>query len=183
MDGIEATKQIRENEKLTGRHIPIVAVTAQAFKEDIKECFGAGMDDYMNKPIKKDELYKIIEKNADCKDGDEVTYNFDEVIKQVGDRDTFNQVVKIFLQDLPDHIGNIKKSIESKNNEDLWKSAHKLKGALAIFGKDGVCKTALNLEILGKQAELQKAADAFIMLQDGIDKLKKRLTDFTKETI
>ena len=64
MDGIEATRLIREKEAEHGGHIPIVAMTAHAMKGDREECLAAGMDDYMSKPFKPKELYSIIEKVA-----------------------------------------------------------------------------------------------------------------------
>ncbi len=61
MDGIEATRKIRA--KLNGhRHIPIIAMTAHAMKGDREKCLAAGMDDYISKPIKPDDLYAMIEK-------------------------------------------------------------------------------------------------------------------------
>ena len=64
MDGIEATRLIREKEAEHGGHIPIVAMTAHAMKGDREECLAAGMDDYMSKPFKPKELYSMIEKVA-----------------------------------------------------------------------------------------------------------------------
>lgn len=61
MDGFKATKAIREKEKKTGRHIPIIAMTARAMKGDRESCFMAGMDDYLPKPIKPDKLYSTVE--------------------------------------------------------------------------------------------------------------------------
>jgi PAS domain S-box-containing protein len=51
MDGIEAVQKIREGEKKSGRHIPVVAMTANAFEEDKRRCFEAGMDGYVMKPV------------------------------------------------------------------------------------------------------------------------------------
>jgi CheY-like chemotaxis protein len=51
MGGFETTALIREKEKLTGRHIPIIAMTAHAMAGDRERCIGAGMDDYISKPI------------------------------------------------------------------------------------------------------------------------------------
>jgi PAS domain S-box-containing protein len=61
MDGFEATKRIREKEKLSGKHIPIVAMTAHALKGDQERCVAAGMDGYVSKPIRTSELLSAIE--------------------------------------------------------------------------------------------------------------------------
>jgi CheY-like chemotaxis protein len=56
MGGLEATALIREREKSTGGHIPIVALTANAMKGDREKCIAAGMDDYLSKPINAKDL-------------------------------------------------------------------------------------------------------------------------------
>jgi CheY-like chemotaxis protein len=61
MDGIKATAAIREKEKTTGRHIPIIAMTGYAMKGDRQRCLDAGMDGYVCKPIRSQELYEIVE--------------------------------------------------------------------------------------------------------------------------
>ena len=61
MDGFEATAKIRERERTSGQHIPIVAMTAHALKGDEERCLAAGMDAYISKPIRREELYSIIE--------------------------------------------------------------------------------------------------------------------------
>jgi two-component system sensor histidine kinase/response regulator len=61
MDGFEATAAIRENEKHNGTHIPIIALTAHAMKGDKERCLAAGMDGYLTKPIRSQELDEILE--------------------------------------------------------------------------------------------------------------------------
>lgn len=61
MDGLEATSIIREIEKGTGKHIPIIGITAYAVKADKEKCLSAGMDNYMSKPFVKEEFYKMID--------------------------------------------------------------------------------------------------------------------------
>ncbi|MCR4338124.1 MAG: ATP-binding protein, partial [Candidatus Omnitrophica bacterium] len=62
LDGFEATRRIREQEKTTGAHIPIVALTARAMTSDQEKCLECGMDGHISKPIDREHLYQMIEK-------------------------------------------------------------------------------------------------------------------------
>ncbi len=61
MDGFEATRRIREKEKASGAHLPIIALTAHAMRGDREQCLAAGMDGYVSKPINMEELFSVIE--------------------------------------------------------------------------------------------------------------------------
>jgi CheY-like chemotaxis protein len=65
MDGLEATSAIRDGEKSTGRHVPIIAMTAHALKGDQERCLAAGMDAYVSKPIRTSELFETIERTLE----------------------------------------------------------------------------------------------------------------------
>jgi len=60
MDGFEATAVIREKEKMSGNHLPVVAMTAHAMAGDRERCLEAGMDDYITKPIRPEELSELL---------------------------------------------------------------------------------------------------------------------------
>ena len=60
MDGLEATMAIREREKTTGTHIPIIAITANAMVGDREKCLAAGMDEYISKPVDVAKLYEVL---------------------------------------------------------------------------------------------------------------------------
>ena len=62
MDGLTATQEIRKWETANGCHIPVIAMTANASAVDREKCLDAGMDDYLTKPIKKDEVFALVEK-------------------------------------------------------------------------------------------------------------------------
>jgi CheY-like chemotaxis protein len=62
LTGFDATRVIRAREQERGGHIPIVALTAHAFKEDVERCLAAGMDDYLCKPIDFNKSLQVIEK-------------------------------------------------------------------------------------------------------------------------
>ncbi len=61
MDGLEATAVIRVKERQTGKHVPIIAMTAHAMKGDRERCLEAGMDDYVSKPIRAQQLFETLE--------------------------------------------------------------------------------------------------------------------------
>ncbi|HYL11951.1 MAG TPA: response regulator [Terriglobales bacterium] len=61
INGFEATAAIREKEKKMGGHLPIIAMTAHALKGDRERCLAAGMDGYISKPIRPEELWKEID--------------------------------------------------------------------------------------------------------------------------
>ncbi|MDO3380110.1 response regulator [Geoalkalibacter halelectricus] len=60
VDGLEATRGLREREKVTGGRVPVIALTAHALKEDRERCLAAGMDDYLTKPLMAEELYRAV---------------------------------------------------------------------------------------------------------------------------
>jgi CheY-like chemotaxis protein len=62
MDGFEATSAIRLREQSTGRHLPIIAMTAHAMRGDQERCLAAGMDGYISKPIRAEELIALLER-------------------------------------------------------------------------------------------------------------------------
>ena len=61
MDGFQSTAAIREKEKTTGIRVPIIAITGYAMKADRQRCLDAGMDGYICKPIRSQELFEIVE--------------------------------------------------------------------------------------------------------------------------
>jgi len=62
IDGFQATSLIREKEKSSGHHIPIIAITAHAMRGDSEKCIQGGMDEYISKPIKADRLLTLIDR-------------------------------------------------------------------------------------------------------------------------
>ncbi len=64
MDGFEATAAIREKEKTSGNHVPVIAMTAHAMVGDKERCLEAGMDNYISKPIRLEELNDLLKRHS-----------------------------------------------------------------------------------------------------------------------
>jgi PAS domain S-box-containing protein len=72
MDGFEATAAIREKEKTSGNHLPVIAMTAHAMVGDKERCLAAGMDDYISKPIRPEELSELLERYSSVTSAEEM---------------------------------------------------------------------------------------------------------------
>ncbi|MGD9022846.1 MAG: response regulator, partial [Deltaproteobacteria bacterium] len=150
MDGFEATGLIREKEKVDGEHVPIIAMTAHAMQGDREKCLAAGMDDYISKPIRPEDLLSVIDKtlnaltkNKDSGRGDskevevpaEDVFDVSEAMKAVsGDKGLFEEIAALFAQSAADNMGKIRQGIAARNAIAVEEAAHSLKGSVANFG-------------------------------------------------
>ena len=143
MDGLEATKAIRQAQQ--GRinsEIPIIAMTANTLNEDKKTCLEAGMDDFLTKPINVEQLSSKIDQQLSKKIHDLIepptpaqkTINSEELKQlQLDTKEDFDPLVKLFLDQLPKRIQNIKTAVKSGDHTQLQASAHQLKGSASNF--------------------------------------------------
>jgi two-component system sensor histidine kinase/response regulator len=188
MDGLEATKAIRNSESGI-RNIPIVAMTAHAMKGDRERCLAAGMDDYVSKPINAEELFNVIEKLADTlrakgKNGEKMVpaskdnapvakdiFDLPKTLEVVdGDKDFFQEIVNLFLENLPDSIAQIREAIAKGDSNALNEAAHSLKGSVGNFGAKRAFEAAYRLELMGREGKLSEVDAA-------LSELEKELAD------
>ncbi len=184
LDGLETTAAIRERERTTGAHIPIVALTAHVVKGDAERCLAAGMDGYVAKPLRARELFAAIESALDP--ARRVPAHrpratiFDEALlleRVGGDRVALAQLVELFLADAPRLVAEICGAIEAKNTTALQAAAHTLKGAVSNFAAPGATQAAARLLQLGESDRLSGARDACTILEREIDQLRAALSE------
>ncbi len=171
MDGFQATAAIRETEKPTGKHIPIVAVTAHAMKVDQERCLQAGMDDYISKPILPAELFRVLEKQLGALDvgGDEF-HAVDSGALQLdrgallarleGDEDLLQELLKAALKEMRRLLPEVHKALPTRDLDTIRSAAHSLRGAMANFAATEAVNAAAQLEMMteiGDQSSLEKA--------------------------
>ncbi|MFW5841085.1 MAG: response regulator, partial [Planctomycetota bacterium] len=137
MDGLAATRKIRQDDASSGRHTTIIAMTAHALPDDRRQCLQAGMDDYLPKPVRsrqlKEKLMNI--EPAPCEDagstGPELIDQADLLDRVDGDRQLATMTLEAFLEDWPRQVQQVSQALAEQQPELLTRAAHSLKGALA----------------------------------------------------
>jgi CheY-like chemotaxis protein len=164
MDGLEATKEIRQHEKTTGKHIPIIAITAYAFESDKEKFLSSGMDYYIAKPIDFEQLFKTINKAVN-------KYSQDAKIDEL---ECENNISLPELIDIAEkQLKNIKAAIEEFNTEEVEKRAHELKEAIGNGKYTSIRNLAFKIELDARKDDLLEIEKQFKVLIEEISNLKK----------
>jgi CheY-like chemotaxis protein len=167
MDGFEATAAIREAERASGRHVPIVALTAHALFGDQERCLAAGMDAYLTKPIRAQHLNDVLDRIVASRRREETippaaAFIPAEALAQVGgDEALLRELAQLFLDSYPSQLADLRAARERHDDPELGRVAHALKGAVAVFGADAAEQTARAVETqarAGKAAEAERAS-------------------------
>jgi PAS domain S-box-containing protein len=195
--GLKATMLIREQEKGTAGHIPIIALTAHAMKGDRELCLKAGMDGYVTKPLRIENLLTVMKSVISAKP---VTYDvatrkqqtreennnaFDQKQALVcvdGDLELLREVVAIFWEECPHLLAGIDDAIISGDAVALERTAHRLKGSVGNFGARKVYDLALKLETMGKTGDLANADKASAELREALERLREPLDEFVERS-
>jgi signal transduction histidine kinase/CheY-like chemotaxis protein len=182
MDGLEATMKLREQEKITGRHQPIVAMTALAMKGDRHRCIEAGMDGYLTKPIRQQELDEALESFAGQKhihstsaatpSAKEISVDTAELLERVdGDHAFLAELAEIFRQDYPRHLTAAREALSHQDSGAVAKASHALKGALANLAAGPASRIAQQLEANARSGDLSRAGSALQQLEEELNRV------------
>jgi signal transduction histidine kinase/CheY-like chemotaxis protein len=172
MGGLDATVAIRMRERATGGHVRIVAMTAHAMSSDRERCLAAGMDGYLSKPIDPAMLFAVVEQDGKGDGGGiqaavagPVTFDAGALLQRVsGDHDLMTDVIRLFLEDLPDRLAAIHDAVTARNAEGLRAAAHALKGAAANLSAGGLFDMAAVLERIAAESHMDAAEAAWRQL-------------------
>lgn len=176
MGGLEATELIREFEVDTDRHIPIVAMTANAMSGDRERCLEAGMDHYLSKPINAEKLKELLDaiviegtiasiQNQNNPpqqplqrrktDVGEANFNFDVALTQ-SDIEVLHILTPLFLEGYEKQFQELIDAVKQKDFEVLYRSAHTIKGLVANFNATPMEEMARALELKGKNEDFER---------------------------
>jgi len=188
MSGLEATAAIREAERPTGRHIPIVALTARAMAGDREQCLAAGMDAYVSKPVRAEELFAAIDAIASSpapssetpapSPGQTNVSSVDRsaLLANLGGRgDLVKQVIDVFLTDAPVMLTRLKEAARASNPADLAAAAHAIKGSAGLFSQGEAYNAARALELRARGGDISAADRACQDIERSVSRLMMEL--------
>lgn len=175
MDGFETTGVIRKSETMTGKHIPIIGLTAHAMEGDREKCIAAGMDDYLSKPTSLEKMSKMLSKWTEESDGknqkdtDERLQDLEKVLPE----ELLAELMPLFLVSTQRSLDEIRAALVDKNLEKIIDKAHEIKGAAAGMGATKVSAISKELECAGKASDWQTIPLHFNRLERSFEVLKK----------
>jgi two-component system sensor histidine kinase/response regulator len=187
MDGLQATEELRKREKRTGTHCPVVAMTALAMKGDKERCLAAGMDGYLSKPIRPQELDAVLDAYSSepvpAGSGDSAI-NVDELMERVdGDRSLLAELAELFREDYPKQILLAQEALAINDAATVRRIGHSLKGALANLAAPNASGIAASVEAMGKSGDLSHLDVKLVEMQSAMGDVVDRLQSLYAEPI
>ncbi|MBD2515368.1 response regulator [Nostoc sp. FACHB-973] len=196
LDGLETTKEIlrwQENCFVNGRRPVVIAMTANAMKEDQQMCLDAGMDDYLSKPVMKEKLAAVLDRwamlilpkqtfvcelNISTTNVGLVELPIDwERLHQLSENNPEFEIelLEIFVEDTQPRLDIIKMAIAAQDFEQIAREAHQIKGASANMGITTMHLAAENLEQLARNQERRGTNQFILELEDFVKRIQEFL--------
>jgi CheY-like chemotaxis protein/HPt (histidine-containing phosphotransfer) domain-containing protein len=170
MNGYEATQTIRARETEGGERVPIIAMTANAMEGDRQKCLEAGMDDYVAKPVRSAELFRVLESFAEGAaatghphdEGIEKAprgsgFRAEEFLSSLGDNELAAQLIDIFQEDTPAMLEDLDRLLGEGDGEQLHRVSHALKGQLGNFSAKGAFAAVSEFDQAAREGRLADA--------------------------
>lgn len=188
MDGYEATKIIKNDISEEVSKIPIIAMTAFTSKTEIDRALESGMDDYIFKPFKPDELFKILKKNfkkikniKKTAMKSEIKRDYRCINLEFLEEETLNEstvlilLIDLFFKDLKEYMHMLDEDVKQKKWQDLYKATHKIKPSISMFGITKLEPVIFTLEQKFKEEDLEDIDSIVRKCKSIIVNVKKEL--------
>ncbi len=195
MDGLQAARTIRELEHKTGRHTPLLAITAYAMRGDRERCLANGFDGYVPKPVRISELLATLESvlpkaprlpaapaigKADPgrKSDDHLPENV-LLDHAGGDMELARELAQVFIDESPSWLQQLRSALDANDCGGIHRLAHTIRGAATHCGGTAVRDGALALEHLARTEKLSTAPHVYDRLASAMEELTHNLRRFT----
>jgi two-component system, sensor histidine kinase and response regulator len=194
MDGYEATAEIRRREG-SGPRTPIIAMTADAMEGDREKALAAGMDDYLAKPVKHEELDAVLERWIPNPEQEAPDHTSDEDSKTPeetpgldlsvlesrrgnqsdGEPDKLARIVALFIDDVPLRLDELRRAVERGEAQIVDETAHMLKGGSGYMGASQMVKICAGIQDLVASGELSRAPEMLDELEAEFERIRPAL--------
>jgi CheY-like chemotaxis protein len=194
MDGYQATRELRNREG-NQKHLTVIAMTAHALSGDKEKCLAAGMDDYIPKPVKQQDLINAIEKWGNRSNGNgngaaeteahsemkldltspfavEIFERMDDLCAAL-DVEDIVEIIDQFITDSPAQLQKLINAVASKDTQNLVLIAHSLKGSLANLGSAQLSKYCADIEHQARKDSMDGVEQNLSELKNSWSKLEK----------
>jgi two-component system sensor histidine kinase/response regulator len=180
MGGAEAIAVIRERERQSGQHLPIISLTAHALKGDRERCLSSGADGYVAKPIAPAVLFGEIDMVLSKKENAPVTVaaagqtpaiGEDLLARVGGSLEVLQEIIGLFLEDCPKLMQEIREGLEKGDSAAIYRAAHTLKGSVGNFDAVETVAIAQRLEARAREGNLGACKTVFESLETEVKAL------------
>jgi two-component system, sensor histidine kinase and response regulator len=214
MDGFETTQALRDREARrpfaarslrrageraahdagSGRQTPVIAMTAHSAQGDRARCLAGGMDGYVSKPIRDQELQRAIAEvlpdrrrepatPAPSREREWAGLDREAALARVGgDMDLLRQLASVFTDDCRALLPEMQRSIRDGDGETLSRAAHTLKGMVSFFGAGVATEAVRKLESLGQAGQVSAAEEPLTVLTREIERIEEALVSLCART-
>ena len=195
MDGLETTRRIRKSNQ-GYQNIPIIALTANALKQDRGICLQAGMNDYLTKPVKTEELLQMITKytikKAPCQtrtleyikdtindtNEDKLVFNINKALKQAeGSVEVLKPHLLTFMDEIPALINLLKEGIEMQQLDEIAKGAHSIRVRASKICASDLKNAAFRMELAARTKDHEKISNIYDNLEKELTRVREVLTE------
>lgn len=207
MDGYECVKQIRLKEAKCGKHVPVIAMTANAMEGDRERCIAAGMDDYISKPFEPELLASLVEKwlksaefsetGAQAQGGESAALApgscaveaescagesslpplLFDKFKSKFNETQAKQLLSVFLPDTEKKLSELAQVLDRQDADAAAKLAHGIKGAASMIFAEALAASAKELEAAGKAGQSERLGQLLAYMNADFEKLKLAVKD------
>jgi CheY-like chemotaxis protein/HPt (histidine-containing phosphotransfer) domain-containing protein len=192
MDGLEAVRELRQLEKQTGRHLPVIAMTASTSELDRDRCRAAGMDDFVGKPVQTADLAtamaRVLRDTAQtCADigtpypvetdtNQRLACDLTSALKRVGgDLNFLKQLGQLFLDTVPLQLQSLRTAMENRNRKLIGDLAHSMKGSVRHFFAATAYDFAQRLELISMTGDIAVIEQTYERLLSEVERLRTEL--------
>ncbi len=192
MDGFEAVSELRQLEKQTGCHLPVIAMTANAMPVDRGKCLAVGMDDFVSKPVQAADLAaamtRVFQATPQAQADIETPFGVDTetnetpacdlaaaLQKNGGDKIFLKELVQLFLDTIPAQLQSLQTAMQGRDRKLIGDVAHSVKGSVRHFLAAPAYDSAQQLEMISRSGDMAVIEQTYEQLRSEVQRLRTRL--------